>query len=149
MKRLVLISLALLVSMTLMAQSDAYKAFGKKYDKRGYEVSTVGRTAIRMAALAGDEESREMMRKLDLLVSVKRAGGPDDELFGDFNTLVNGYNCVGDYSRDASRVWLYLNREHTGFAMYVTTPEEQSVILLSGRDLRLDDFLPPELTTVN
>ena len=149
MKRLVLISLALLVSMTLMAQSDAYKAFGKKYNKRGYEVSTVGRTAIRMAALAGDEESKEMMRKLDLLVSVRREGGPDEELFGDFCALVEGYNCVGDYSREENRVWLYLNTEHTGFAMYVTTPEEQSVILLSGKDLRLDDLLPPDLMTVN
>lgn len=149
MKRLVLISLALLVSMTLFGQSDAYKAFGKKYDKRGYEVSTVGRTAIRMAALAGDEDSREMMRKLDLLVSVKRVGGADEELFGDFRSLVEGYNCVGDYSREESRVWLYMNRDNTGFAMYVTTPKEQSVILLSGKDLHLDDLLPPELTTVN
>ncbi len=149
MKRLVLISLALLVSITLMGQSDAYKAFGKKYNKRGYEVSTVGRTAIRMAALAGDEESREMMRKLDLLVSVRRAGGTDEALLGDFRSLVADYNCVGDYSREASRALLYLNSEHTGFAMYVTTPEEQSVLLLSGEDLRLDELLPPDLQEVN
>ncbi|MBO7300062.1 MAG: hypothetical protein J6U53_01480 [Tidjanibacter sp.] len=149
MKRLVLISLALLVSMTLMAQSDAYKAFGKKYDKSGYEVSSVGRTAIRVAALAGDEESREMMRKFDLLVSVKRVGGIDDVLFGDFCSLVDGYNCVGDYSREESRVWIYMNCENTGFAMYVTTPEEQFVILIAGKDLRLDDLLPPELAMVN
>ena len=148
MKRLVLISLALLVSMTLMGQSDAYKAFGKKYDKRGYEVSTVGRTAIRMAALAGDEESRELMRRLDLLVSVKRAGGADEALFGDFRELVEGYDCVGDYSHEGSRVWLYMNRENTGFAMYVTTPEEQSVILLSGKDLHLADLLPPDIVAV-
>ena len=81
---------ALLVSVTLWAQSDAFKEFGKKYDRKGYEVSTVGRTAIRMAALAGDKESREMMRKFDLLVSIKREGGDDDALHEDFERLVDG-----------------------------------------------------------
>lgn len=148
MKRLVLISLALLVSMTLMAQSDAYKAFGKKYEKQGYEVSTVGRAAIRVAALASDEESREMMRRLEFLVTIKRAGAADEVLFGDFNLLVTGYNCVGDYSREDHHVWIYMNSENTGFAMYLTTPEEQFVILIAGKDLRLDDLLPPDMVKV-
>lgn len=144
MKRLWLVLVMLAVSVTLWAQGDAYKAFGKKYDRKGYEVNTVGRTAIRMAALASDRESRELMRKLDLLVSVKSSGGADVALYDDFETLVSGYECVGDYSKDSARAWLYMNREHTGFAMYLTTPEEQSVLLLAGKQLNLDELLPDE-----
>jgi hypothetical protein len=148
MKRFGLVMCALLVSVTLWAQSDAYKEFGKRYDRKGYEVSTVGRTAIRMAALAGDKESREIMRKFDLLVSIKREGGEDEVLHEDFERLVDGYECVGDYSAESGRAWLYMNSARTGFAMYMTTPEEQSVLLLSGRELNLDDLLPPQMQEI-
>lgn len=139
---------ALLVSVTLCAQSDAYKEFGKKYNRRGYDVSTVGRTAIRMAALAGDKESREVMRKFDLLVSIKREGGEDVALHEDFERLVDGYECVGDYVAESGRAWVYMNSSRTGFAMYMTTPEEQSVLLLSGKDLDLEFLLPPKIQAV-
>jgi hypothetical protein len=147
MKRLLLAMCAILLGVvSLLAQDDLYKELGKKYDKmEGYQVVSVGRAAIRMAAMSGDKESREMMRKIDLLVSVSRKGEVCGPLRSDFDRLVNGYNSVGTLCRDTAEVVLFMNPEHTGFAMYSHTPSGETVLLLQGKDLKLEELLPKDV----
>lgn len=136
----------LLTVASLQAQDDQFKAFGQKYEKsEGYEVASVGRTGIRLAAMAGDKESREMMRKIDLLVVVSRPVGEDEALKEDFDSLVDGYTLVSDYAKDGSRAWVYINGKNTAFAMYMSTPESQQVMLLTGRELDLHELLPTKM----
>ena len=150
MKRIVILAILLLCAATLQAQGDKFKAFGQKYEKcEGYEVATVGRTGIRLAAMAGDKESREMMRKIDLLVVVSCNAPEDEVLKADFDSLVDGYTLVNDYQSDGNRAWVYINGKNTAFAMYMSTPKTQQVMLLTGRELDLHELLPPQMEVVN
>ena len=130
---------------SLAAQDEQFKALGKKYDKMdGYEVMSVGRAAIRMAAMSGDKSSRDMMRKIDLLVSVSHKGKVSGPLRSDFDRLVYGYDAVWTIKKDTAEVEIFMNPEHTGFAMYGQSPSGETVLLLSGNDLKLEELLPPE-----
>lgn len=147
MKRILLFIVVLIGSTQLWAQSDAFRAFAKKYDTQGgYEVTTVGRTAIRLATVGADRDSRKLMKKLDLLVSVKSEDVDDERLHEDFDTLVSGYDCVGNYSLEGRVALLYMNPARTGFALFWKSAEEQSILLLAGNDLMLDELLPKEMT---
>ena len=148
MKRLLTLCVALMaISAAASAQDDVFKGLAKKYDKiSGYEVATVGRAAIRMAALtSGDKYSRELMRKLSLLVSVSHKGETKGELRGDFSRLVEGYDAVGEFRQESIEALMYMNPECTGFAMYSHSPDGESVLLLVGENLSITDLLPKEL----
>ncbi len=147
MKRLLVTMCAMLLGVaSLAAQEEQFKALGKKYDKMdGYEVMSVGRAAIRMAALSGDKGSRDMMRKIDLLVSVSHKGKVSGPLRGDFNRLIGGYDSVWAIKKDTVDVEIFMNSEHTGFAMYGQSPSGETVLLLSGKDLQLEELLPQEV----
>lgn len=147
MKRLLMMIVAMLLGVaSLAAQDEQYKELGKKYDRRkGYEVVSVGRVAIRMAALTSDKAGRELMRKIDLLVSVSHKGSNKGPLRGDFDQVVEGYNSVGQFRNDTTEAHLFMNPERTGFAMYSLTPSGEAVLLLAGRELDLAELLPKEL----
>lgn len=147
MKRLLMMIVAMLLGVaSLAAQGEQYKELGKKYDRRkGYEVVSVGRAAIRMAALTSDKAGRELMRKIDLLVSVSHKGSNKGPLRGDFDQVVRGYNSVGQFRNDTTEAHLFMNPERTGFAMYSLTPSGEAVLLLAGRELDLAELLPKEL----
>ena len=148
MKRLLILFGAMLLGVaSLAAQDEQYKELGKKYDRRkGYEVVSVGRAAIRMAALTStDKAGRELMRKIDLLVSVSHKGSNKGPLRSDFDQVVRGYNSVGEFRNDTTEVHLFMNTDNTGFSMYSLSPSGESVLLLAGRELSLKEMLPKEL----
>lgn len=146
MKKLLMCLALLFVSLSLWAQSDDFRAFAEKFDQsEGYEVVTIGRTAIKLAALAADKESRQLMKKLDLMVTVKCDDVADEKMRGDFEKLVSNYDCLGDYKVDDNLAMLYMNSDNTGFALYFRAPEEQYIILLAGRDLVAEEILTTEI----
>lgn len=130
----------------MSAQEAQFKRLGEKYqDKEGYKVLSVGRNAIRMAALAGDKESRKVMRKLEMMVAVTREGERSGStLRGDFDKVVVGFDSLAVVSNDTAEVALYMNPECTGFAMYSSMPKEEVVLLLLGNDLRVDEMIPED-----
>lgn len=145
MKRLVLLILSLCFAMSLFAEGDKYRSFADKFDKqKGYEVTTLGRMAIRAASLAADKTSRELFSRLELFVGVVCHTPSDGRLAKEVESLVKGYTKVLDYSQDGGRALAYSNAQNTGLVFFITTPEEQSVLLLEGEGLDYKDFLPKE-----
>lgn len=148
MKKSLIVLLMVFASMvSVMAQNDKFEMFAEKYkDKKGYEVVSVGRAAIRMAALAaGDKASRKMMNKIDMLVTVVHDGKDAGPLRGDFDRVVEGFESLGVFRSDTTEAALYLNPERTGFAMYSITTDGETVLLLRGEELSASELIPKDV----
>lgn len=137
---------ALVFSSTLFAQGEQFKSFASKFEKqKGYEVTSIGRMAIRTASLAADSKTRSIYRKIDSFVGIVCKTPDDGRLVREVKSLVKGYKKVLDHSQKEGSAQAYINSAATGLVFVITTPQEQTVILLEGEGLDYKELLPEEL----
>lgn len=146
MKRIVSLLFALVLSSALFAQGEQFESFASKFEKqKGYEVTSVGRVTIRAASLAADSATRSIYRKIESFVGIVCKNPSDGRLGREVRTLVKGYKKVLDHSQKEGSAQAYINSAATGLVFVITTPQEQTVILLEGEGLDYKEFLPEEL----
>lgn len=145
MKRLIVAMLSLVFSLSLFAQEEQYKSFASKFEnKDGYEVTSIGRMAIRAASLAADSKTRSVYRKINSMVGVV-CTKPDGMLESELKILVKDYKQVLDFAKEEGSALGYMNSAGTGLVFLITTPNEQTALLLEGEGLNYKDFLPEEV----
>ena len=147
MKRIAILAILLLCAVSLQAQNEeAFKAFGERYQNReNYGVAVLGRAGIKMAGLLGDKQSRELMKQLDIVVSVNCSPDEDGTLKADFDRLTEEYEPVVDTLIDGDQVCVWIDRGLTAVAFYMTNAEMKNVTLFSGKELDFKSLIPMEV----
>ena len=146
MKRLFVVILFLTLSLSVIAQRDVYKAFAEKFERReGYDVSTIGRVALKAALVAADSKSREMLRNVDYVVTIINHNPQNGALKSELGRVVAGYSKVFERSVEEGSATAYLNGNGSGLVFFITTPKEQIALLIEGKNFNYEDFLPDEL----